>query len=810
MRPFEASRERFQIISHRMDSWLLRFGHKTARFLIDYKYLISVMIIGFIVWSIVFNVAVTDYLNTTSWASRSSWLGPFPHPDTIEIFGFSLDYQLEGYSDYSFYYVHWGYNTLYGVMPYSPEFGVLELNGITNENGAFMFPPFTSYLYAAGIALGNIMGWDNWGIGFLIAAFGYLTALPVYGLATEFSSNKRVGEVAALTYLLNPLMLYHTDFQWFNPAPFVFFFFSGFYMLVRGKRLTGTLLIVCAALFKQTAWFLGIPLVVYLLVKPRERKTTDDETPQSDAPQADTDATKASIYERIKTFLRSIIDYFRHLPFQFRERKTVDIDASQSNEPLTDADEIKTGISERIVSFFRPIIDYFDLRNFMISVVLVLVFIGAVMLPYLIAQPHFLDYWKLALGSFSLGGDFVNLPPYNVPMRIQVLPIVAGMPELAELLDIIIVSGAPLGFGVVLCAGIMILKDKYIGEEILYLRRLLFMTLLLMLITMLIGPRGVFKYYFVMFVPFFSIFASARMIRGSGEHVPFSVSMVWVPIALSLMILIPDRNIYLGFVLLIFIGYLLAPLVDKLYHLAKSPIRLIQKLAKRITNISLMPLTVEEMPVNVNKKRYFGNIFTQCLLLGLGLFFISFGGWITQMAIGVDMVTGLEFILIFSASFVVGFQFLSIAFSMSLYSKLRLMHLNKRLREFTFMTAALLWIFGIWTYLLSWPIDFQFDRHVLVTSSVFISIWSGSLLVDQSSWIRIMTDIMLLVGLTPALFVWHSLANLTLILLGSISVCLVLVHLLLICVHFFDRGVLTTPADMQISLLAKNETKHIA
>ena len=67
----------------------------------------------------------------------------------------------------------------------------------------------------------------------------------------------RVGEVAALTYLLNPLMLYHTDFLWFNPAPFVFFFFAGFYMLIRGKRLTGTLLIVCAALFKQTAYFCG-------------------------------------------------------------------------------------------------------------------------------------------------------------------------------------------------------------------------------------------------------------------------------------------------------------------------------------------------------------------------------------------------------------------------------------------------------------------------------------------------------------------------------------------------------------------------
>ena len=325
---------------------------------------------------------------------------------------------------------------------------------------------------------------------------------------------------------------------------------------------------------------------------------------------------------------------------------------------------------------------------------------------------------------------------------------------------------------------------------------------------MLIGPRGVFKYYFVMFAPFFSIFSSARMIRGSGEYVPFSVSMVWVPITLSLMILVPDRNIYLALVLLIFIGYLLAPLLDKLYHLVKSPFRFIQKIVKRSTKISLMPLTIKELPVDIEKKRYFGNIITQSLLFGLGLFFISFGGWLTRMAIGVDIITGLEVIVIFSAFFVAGFQFLAISLSMFLYSELRVIHLNKSLREFTYMTAVMLWIFGIWTYLLSWPIDLQPERQVLAISSVFISIWSGSLLVNQSYGTRIMTDVLLLGGLAPVLYVWHSLANMALILLGSISVCAVLMHLLLICVHFFDRDSLTMPPDKQTSPLVENNTNH--
>jgi hypothetical protein len=719
-------------------------GHRAARFLIEYRYLISVLLIGFIVWAIVFNVAVTDYLQGGRWNSRASWLGPFPDPGMVEVFGYTIEYQIEGYSDYSFYYVHWGYNTLYGVLPYSPEYGILEINGITNENGAHMFPPFTSYLYAAGIALSNIMGWENWGIGLLIAAFGYLTALPVYGIASEFASNKRVGEVAALTYLLNPLMLYHTDFLWFNPAPFVFFFFSGFYMLMRGKRHTGTLLIVCAALFKQTAWFLGIPLVVYLIVRPRERKT-DDET--------------------------------------------------ENTEVTEEEPKVERSLSDQIVTFFKPISDYLDFRGFMISVVMVLIFIGAVMLPYLIAQPHFMNYWRLALGSFSFEGNFVDPPPYNVPMRIQVLPIIAGMPVLAENLDTIIVSGGPLGFSVILCAGLMVLKDKYIGEENLYFRRILYMTLILMLLVTILGPRGVFKYYFVMLMPFFSIFSSARMIRSDGEHVPFSMSMAFLPILLTLLILIPDRNIYLGYVLLIFIGYLLAPLLDKLYHLAKTPFRHIKGRIQESTGIVMMPLVVEEQPVNVSKKRNLANDITQIVLLALGAVFIVLGSWTIGMAIGVDIATGLAAILIFSASFLVGFQLHSVALSMSLDTELRLTHLNKRLCEFSKITVVLLLVFGIWTYLLSWPVDFTIQRMMLVFSSTFTSIWAGSLLVKQGSGTRILTDLMILVGLSIGLFVWYSLTNMTLVLLGVIALCSVCIHLAMVCLHYFDKGDSEVPVD---------------
>ena len=744
MRVPEDSRKRIDFLSNRLDRWLLRVGEKIAKFLIDYRYLIVVLLIGFIVWAIVFNVAVLDYVNSNNWNGRAAWLGPFPEPGLAQLFGYTIPYQLEGYSDYSFYYVHWGYNTLYGVLPYSPDYGVLELNGITNQNGAHMFPPFTSYLYAAGIALGDMMGWKNWGIGLLIVSFGYLTALPIYGIASELSSNKRVGEVAALTYLLNPLMLYHTDFLWFNPAPFVFFFFTGFYMLIRGKKHTGTLLIVCAALFKQTAWFLGIPLVAYLLVRPRERK--EDSKP---APPEEKDKPKKSLYDKT-------------------------------------------------TSFFKPVADYFDLRNFMISVIVVLIFVGAVMLPYLIAQPHFLDYWRLALGSFSFEGNFVDPPPYNQPIRIQVLPIVAGMPVVAEILDTLILSGGPLAFAVILCFGFMILKDKYISEEKLYFRRILYITLLIMLLVTLLGPRGVFKYYFVMLMPFFSIFSSGRMIRDKEAHVPFSASMVWLPITFTLMILIPDRNIYLGYVLLIFIGYLFAPLLDKLYHYVKTPFRYMKQLIQQKTGITRKPLVADELLTDVSRKRSIANVITQITVLALGLFFIYFGGWMTRMAIGVDLVTGLETILLFSSSFLVGFQLLSVAFSMSLGSNLRRTYLNRNLREFSLVTVVLLLIFGIWTYLLSWPIDLLSDRLLLVLSSAFTSIWAISLLVDQDNTTRILTDILVLAGLSTSITVWVALSNMTLVLLGLITICSVLIHLILVSVHYFDKVSIVSPEPQSL------------
>ena len=356
-----------------------------------------------------------------------------------------------------------------------------------------------------------------------------MTVFPVFGLGKELSGNRHVGEVAALTYLLAPNILFHITYLWTNPPPFIIFFFSGFYMLVRGKRHTGTLLIVTGALFKQTAWFLGIPLVVYLIMKPRTPQITSNTEAES-------------------------------------QKEMTEGDDSEGQEP---SPEIKPDRLQRLIDSAS---EYLDLRGFFISVAVVLVFMAVVMFPFVVAQPHFWSYMRLAAGGFRLD-SFTEPPGYGSPIRLQVLPVIAGLPELAEALDYFVFSGGLLALGVIVFAALMVLEPKYVDQSKVYLRRLLFYTLLLMLWVMIAGPRGVYKYYFTLFAPFFSIFSSATMCVSMKERVPFTTPMFWMPLLLSVAILIPHRNIYLMYVIFIFAGYITARSFGQVWYTVTTPVR---------------------------------------------------------------------------------------------------------------------------------------------------------------------------------------------------------------------------------------------
>lgn len=461
----------------------------------EYGLLLIILLVGLYIWTEVFQLALADYLDSPYWNTRSVWLGTGEYP----IWDYTVTYQFEGYSDYSFFYVHWGNNFLRGVMPYTDEFGHIDLDGVTNSNGLYIFPPLYAVLYAAGIAL-NLDGY--WGIGLLLAAFGYLTVFPTYGIAKTLSGNRHVGETAALTYLLNPLVLYHIDFVWLNPSPFIFFFFAGFYFIVRGHRHVGTILIVTSALFKQMAWFLGLPLVIYLLLGPV--------APFDGVETSDEQGARHAILQRFK--------------------------------------------------------------QFGISVVVAVCYAGAILIPFLLTQPNMLLYMGLAGGGFPLE-SFTEPPPYSGTMRLAVLPVVAGLPDVAQVIDFLVTNYILLTMGVVLFIIMMgLVAHKETGSAH-YFRRLLFLTMMMMLWVHLMGPRGVYKYYFTLFAPFFSIFGAGRMVSGKTDEIKFSPVMLFLPLALSLLIIIPNRNVYLAGVILIMIGYALVDLVGDFWFVLTSPCR---------------------------------------------------------------------------------------------------------------------------------------------------------------------------------------------------------------------------------------------
>ncbi|MCK4280173.1 MAG: hypothetical protein KAW94_06320, partial [Candidatus Thorarchaeota archaeon] len=231
---------------------------------------------------------------------------------------------------------------------------------------------------------------------------------------------------------------------------------------------------------------------------------------------------------------------------------------------------------EKTKDFFERIGGPLDIRQFMISVLIVFAFAGAIIFPFFIAQPNMLINMRLAMGGFPLV-SLTDPPGYGSPMRLQILAVVAGIPVLAQILDGLVYYGFLLWFGVTLIVGFMCIQRKDGDKKRFYLRRLLFLTMIMMLWVHLTGPRGVYKYYFTLFAPFFSIFSSAQMVTSRDETVPFSLSMLWLPIALSLMILLPARNIYLFSVILILVGYSFADKIGTFWSFVKAPGRYIAK-----------------------------------------------------------------------------------------------------------------------------------------------------------------------------------------------------------------------------------------
>ncbi len=448
--------------------------------------LLIVLVIGAVMWSLVFNLAALDFLAGER-PLRSSWNGV----GEFDFFGYTVSWYYEGWADHDYYYVTWADQFLAGYMPYTESFDNPIVGG-TEYYIPYFFPPLYVYI----CVFGRLFPIHPLGVGLIICAFGYLTTLPVYGITEYLSGRRDVAIIAAATYLFNPLIIYHTVVQWLNPAPFVFFTMLSFFLLMRGKRNLGVLAMVTAALLKQTAFFFAFPLIAYMIKRPPGAKYTDDEDTESNG--SDTSAKR------------------------------------------------------RIIPSDRT-----DLVGFAKTVLLVILYVGIVSLPYLYDVGNYAFNIFQRAGSTNLE-DFTSAPDFRSPITIAVPFIVLGAPEwFSMMLNSASYFSIGLIIGILPLFVLMMFEEKDDTNLQGYWRRILYFTLLMMLWVHIWSPRGIYKYYCVLLIPMFSILSASRMCQKDGGPVGFSIVMAVVPAFFSVLILFPDRNLYLLYIVLIFLFYVL-------------------------------------------------------------------------------------------------------------------------------------------------------------------------------------------------------------------------------------------------------------
>ncbi|NHI88708.1 MAG: hypothetical protein EAX87_04235 [Candidatus Thorarchaeota archaeon] len=450
--------------------------------------LVAIVSVAAAVWIVVFCQAVSDYILMQTWTGTGQF----------NLFGFTVHVQFEGWADYTYYYRTWGNQFLSGYTPYTNLFDYPT----PDHYSPYFFPPLYVYL----CALGNLLPFGPFGIAVLLCLFGFATAFPIYGIANYLSQNKHVGEIATATYLLNPLILFHVTYDWLNPAPFVFFMMLSFYLIMKQRRLSGTLAMVTAALFKQTAFFLALPLIAYLIRVP----------PSKEIPNLEDAETK-------------------------------------------DADEMVPA-------------DQLDVRGFLKLSMIVIVFVVALSIPYILDFGNYAFHIFLKPGSVFLK-DVTTLPPSNSPITFAVFLMVLGAPKvLIQLVNIATSYSLLLLIGVVFLFIPMLLEAKDDRNLPSYWRRMLFLTLLLMLTVHIFSPRGIYKYYLVALIPFFSILSCERMVsRGVGE-ISASLSMIINPLLITLIILMPSRLVYVGLLLMVLAAYVAHEPFGLIYSLIEEPL----------------------------------------------------------------------------------------------------------------------------------------------------------------------------------------------------------------------------------------------
>ncbi|MDF1540974.1 MAG: hypothetical protein P1Q69_18910 [Candidatus Thorarchaeota archaeon] len=183
-------------------------------------------------------------------------------------------------------------------------------------------------------------------------------------------------------------------------------------------------------------------------------------------------------------------------------------------------------------------------------------------IPYILNPLSYLGFIFGHIGSVHLS-DYSTLPGPNRPITVAVLFILFGAPEgLVQIIDFLQSSSLLLILGVVPVFWSMLRSGELGADNQDYWKHILFLSLLMIFWVHIFSPRGIFKYYTVALIPFVCLLPSNRALSRKSERTlsPFCIIN---PILFSVLILIPDRNLYIAFLLFALLLYAIFGYRDK-------------------------------------------------------------------------------------------------------------------------------------------------------------------------------------------------------------------------------------------------------
>ncbi len=149
---------------------------------------------------------------------------------------------------------------------------------------------------------------------------------------------------------------------------------------------------------------------------------------------------------------------------------------------------------------------------------------------------------------------------------------------------------------------------------------------------------------------------------------------------------------------------------------------------------------------------------------------------------------------------VIGAQMLSIAVNGLLSEKEKRTDLSYVLMTLSSTIAALVLIFGLITYILSWNFDVFLERQALVISGTLMVFWALSVVLKMKKHIRLITGLILISGASIGTLTWAFLENAVMYNLGLACIAGLVLYIMFVLLEFMDSEKTVDETDVSESM----------